>query len=263
METQPREGVVKEKFPNIRKPSHQQFCGGWGRGGISEGNITRRKKINHRIRALPEFRARNSPDTHACHQQVGAEQGGGGYMLRVRTGPECPEDNLRELTWDSNPNFGLARERERENFPVRSSNLRYSLAYSQNKGLSEYQRRASWLRTGSPPYQRQIGWQSTARARRWGAISAPEMASSTKQGRLPVSNQVFLGSWKADICQEGHSLRSSPQKRHKAHMRRCSHLVPWKTNSWDAGRWLGCTALLGQCAHQAPGHLSSLDLRRA
>ena len=32
-------------------------------------------------------------------------------MLRVRTGPECPEDNLRELMWDSNPNCGIARER--------------------------------------------------------------------------------------------------------------------------------------------------------
>ena len=32
-------------------------------------------------------------------------------MLRVRTGPECPEDNLRELRSDSNPNCGMARER--------------------------------------------------------------------------------------------------------------------------------------------------------
>ena len=32
-------------------------------------------------------------------------------LLRVRTGPECPEGNLRELTGDSNPNCGIARER--------------------------------------------------------------------------------------------------------------------------------------------------------
>ena len=31
-------------------------------------------------------------------------------LLRVRTGPECAEDNLRELMWDSNPNRGTARE---------------------------------------------------------------------------------------------------------------------------------------------------------
>ena len=32
-------------------------------------------------------------------------------LLGVRTGPECPEDNLRELTRESNPNCGIARER--------------------------------------------------------------------------------------------------------------------------------------------------------
>ena len=35
-------------------------------------------------------------------------------LLRVRTGPECPEGNLRELTRDSNPNCGIAREREKK-----------------------------------------------------------------------------------------------------------------------------------------------------
>ena len=35
-------------------------------------------------------------------------------MLRVRSRPECPEDNLRELTGDSNPNSGIDRERQKE-----------------------------------------------------------------------------------------------------------------------------------------------------
>ena len=35
-------------------------------------------------------------------------------LLRVRTGPECPEDNLRELRSGSTPNCGIARERERK-----------------------------------------------------------------------------------------------------------------------------------------------------
>ena len=35
-------------------------------------------------------------------------------LLRVRTRLECPEGNVRELTWDSNLNCGIARERERE-----------------------------------------------------------------------------------------------------------------------------------------------------
>ena len=33
-------------------------------------------------------------------------------LLRVRTGPECPEGNRRELTRESNLNCGIARERE-------------------------------------------------------------------------------------------------------------------------------------------------------
>ena len=40
--------------------------------------------------------------------------------------------------------------------------------------------------------------------------------------RLPVANQVFLGSWAADVHQESHSQRSAPQKRHMAHLRQRS-----------------------------------------
>ena len=29
-------------------------------------------------------------------------------LLRVRTGPKCPEGSLRELTWDSKPDCGIA-----------------------------------------------------------------------------------------------------------------------------------------------------------
>ena len=35
-------------------------------------------------------------------------------LLRVRTGPECPGGNLRELTSDSNPDCEIAREREKK-----------------------------------------------------------------------------------------------------------------------------------------------------
>ena len=86
-------------------------------------------------------------------------------MLKIRTGPECPEDNLRELT-----NCGIAREREkgggkrkeRENFPMKGSDLGDCWARSQNKGLSEYQRRASWLWTSpSPTRGREAGGRQT------------------------------------------------------------------------------------------------------
>ena len=65
-------------------------------------------------------------------------------LLRVRTGPVCPEGYLRELTGDSNPDCGLAREREkkkrereREKYPEKSPNLRHCQARSQNKGQSK------------------------------------------------------------------------------------------------------------------------------
>ena len=103
---------------------------------------------------------RSSPDTHIRHQQAA--------VLRIRTRPKRPEDNLRELTWDSNPNCGIARERKREYFPTKSYNLRRSLAHSQNNGLSKSQRRASQLQTGpSPPpgAERQAGDSQSWRAR--------------------------------------------------------------------------------------------------
>ena len=33
-------------------------------------------------------------------------------LRRVRTRPECPEGNLRELTWDSKPDCGTATTRK-------------------------------------------------------------------------------------------------------------------------------------------------------
>ena len=153
-ETHPGEGIVKERFPHSRKPSHRQICEEfWNLRG--QHNWEEKKKKNTTEYA-PNHNCqhRSSPDAHLCHQQVAAWQGGKGCMLRIRTWPECPEDNLRELTWDSNPNCRIAREkkkRERENFPAKGSNLMCNLALSQNKGLREHQRKASRLHTGPSP----------------------------------------------------------------------------------------------------------------
>ena len=70
----------------------------------------------------------------------------------------------------------------KENFPTKDSNLMPSLARSQNKALSEHQRRASQLCTSYLPASPHPGLE-TSRARRQGAatISAPEMASSTRR----------------------------------------------------------------------------------
>ena len=74
--------------------------------------------------------------------------------------------------------------------------------------------------------------------------------------RLPVVNQDFLGSWKVHISQdqECHSLRSVPQRRHTAYQ------GLQEAEQSGRGRFLRCTAQLGQCTHQELGQLSCLDL---
>ena len=68
--------------------------------GTSEGNITGRKKPKP-TDYVPNG---NSPSGEAAQTSASAtsKQGLGrevqAALLRVRTGPECPEGNLRELT---------------------------------------------------------------------------------------------------------------------------------------------------------------------
>ena len=93
-----------------------------------------------------------------------------------------------------------------------------------------------------------------------------------------------------DICQEGRSQRSAPQRRHTAHLRWCFHCTPRKPSSWDRGddkmhpqpresvlakhlvAWVGCTweghktqAQPSLCLCGVPKNLnlSSLDLGSA
>ena len=101
-ETHPGEGVVKVNFPSTRKPSHRQvFEEFWNLRGKHnlEGKKIKIKKIKP-TEYMPNCKCqwRNSPDACGHHQPARAGQGGTSCMLRVRTRPECPEDNLRELT---------------------------------------------------------------------------------------------------------------------------------------------------------------------
>ena len=52
--------------------------------------------------------------------------------FRVRTGPECPEGNLRELTWDSNTNCGIAREGKKKT-TAKGSNLTQPAAWPDHR----------------------------------------------------------------------------------------------------------------------------------
>ena len=98
----------------------------------------------------------------------------------------------------------------------------------------------------APPHcWRQSSRQATARVGRQGAISAPETGILHQTvSRLPVANQVFLESYEVDIYQEGHGLRSAPQRRHMAHLRWRSCCAPRKQSGWDWG---------GDTTHCPPG----------
>ena len=61
----------------------------------------------------------------------------------------------------------------------------------------------------------------------------PREASSTKLQAGFIANQGFLGFWTVYIRWEGRSLRSAPQKRHMAHLRRCAGCTPRKPNGRD------------------------------
>ena len=95
METHPGEGVMKEQFPNSRKPSHWQICGEFWN---SKSNITGWKKK----KKTPQKRCLTTTPSREVAQMLASATGGWtgskGCMLRVRTRPECPEENLRELT---------------------------------------------------------------------------------------------------------------------------------------------------------------------
>ena len=88
--------MKEEKFPNTRKPSQWWVCGEFG---ISEGNITgRKKKKTHRIQAylqLPVEEVAQMLASVSSEQVLNREVRAA--LLRVRTMSECPEGNLREL----------------------------------------------------------------------------------------------------------------------------------------------------------------------
>ena len=60
----------------------------------------------------------NSPSGEAAQTPAAATSKWGlgrearAALLRVRTRPECPKGNLRELTWDSKPDCGIAATRK-------------------------------------------------------------------------------------------------------------------------------------------------------
>ena len=84
-------------------------------------------------------------------------------------------------------------------------------------------------RPAHPPPEagRQAGNSQSQKAK--GKLSPRDGILYQTASRLPVANQVFLGSWMVDIRQEGRSQGSAPPKEtHGTPERWCSHYTPRK-----------------------------------
>ena len=126
-----------------------------------------------------------------------------------------------------------------------------SLAHSQNKRLSEYQRRASQLHTGTPSHcpQRQRGRCVTARAGRQGAavISAPEITPSTK---LWTGSQLLtMSSWDPGLLTSTKMVTAGDQlpREDTQHTWDGALVTHWGTEWPELGRWLRRMAHLQVC----------------
>ena len=163
METHPGEGVAtEEKCSHRRKPSHMPVCGKFqnlrGQQNREGKTHTHRQNICLTITASREVAQMLASATSKWG--LGRGVWATSSVLGIRTGPECSEDNLRELMWDSNPIHGIARETKIKNkrpFHEKLYSLTMTLACSQNKGLSEYQRTESQLPYRTLPPWRQRG----------------------------------------------------------------------------------------------------------
>ena len=82
-----------------------------------------------------------------------------------------------------------------------------------------------------PEAESQAGDRQSRKAR--GNLGFRDGILHQTMSRLPVANQVFLGTWMIDICQESQNLRSAPQRKHIAYQRWCFCGVPGKPSSQD------------------------------
>ena len=75
----------------------QETLSSAGLWGVLESQRTTQPGGEKKKKTLTEYAPPQLPVEKVAQTLAGARQGGAGCMLRVRTGPECPEDNLREL----------------------------------------------------------------------------------------------------------------------------------------------------------------------
>ena len=93
--------MTEEKFPNSRKPSHWQACAEfWNLSRQHNWEGEKKKERNPQNMSLTTTASREVAQTLMSPTRewgLGREVQAASSILMVRTRPECPEDNLREL----------------------------------------------------------------------------------------------------------------------------------------------------------------------
>ena len=88
--------MKEEKFPNSRKPSHWQVCGEfWNLRGQHNWEENKNQKTPQMTRLIATPRGEVAQTVTSTSSEQGLNREAWAALLRARTGPECPEDNLR------------------------------------------------------------------------------------------------------------------------------------------------------------------------
>ena len=90
--------MKEEKFPNSKKPSHRRVCGEFWNLRRQHDQEGEKKTKPTEYMPNRDCQWRSSPGARVRHQRLDKEAQAASLVLRVRTGPECPKGNLRELT---------------------------------------------------------------------------------------------------------------------------------------------------------------------
>ena len=113
-----------------------------------------------------------------------------GALLRIGTRPECPEGNLRELAWDSNPDCDC--------YPT--------IPWKALTTARHAHRTKDWAElSGCGPAHPQSETGRQGQPEPEGGNCSPREASYTKLQADFIANPDFLGFWTVDIRWEGHS----------------------------------------------------------
>ena len=231
----PGEGVVKEKFPHNRKPSHMPVCGEfWNlRGQPNWKGEKKKKPTEYMPNGNYMRRWRSGTDASATSEWgLCREAQAPSLVLRVRTGPECPEDNMRSSYEIAIQTMGWPERQKNKKTPFLQKALtlhgwppgvltqhRTARIPEENtkSRIPKESKPAAIQGPPSPDAEREACNSQSQKARGCFNLGPRVHIFHQTVSRVPVANHIFLGSWMADICQKCHSLISS-QGRHRANL---------------------------------------------